>query len=288
MKKNSNLNSNDNYYIKPATPELPKSFEEKNYSPSGIVPPFSILIIFVSGILASSVIVAAILPLQWVTMMYLIKPMNIGSASGVLGLIFIVIYGFIGAVGSSYATHIGSKFGKNRNPKVISAIGFISAYAGCLLGFFLTNRLFLTGESQWKMVFIGGMAGLFYAGVVSLVSYFMSKDDTFCEKCNGWYSKSKTIHLDVNAAEDLIRALENINDNKIILKDYQLDNKEKRRLDISIQNCPHCDEADYRISASIHWQEKNAKKEVESKYEDYFDIIANQYIGKHILKLLFS
>jgi len=103
---------------------------------------------------------------------------------------------------------------------------------------------------------------LIFAGVSGAMA-FSAASEPFCERCDNWYGKKKYVDSTYhNKSEQLLWAL-NRGDYTNAGKLLDLVPHDYPRVDMAVQQCPSCQEADLYVELSL--VSKNRKGQIESK-----------------------
>jgi len=214
-----------------------------------------------------------------------------------LGLLFPLI---LGVISGSFIGSVG-KTGKCRNAWLAGAIAGLCGIA--TYGIFawmtmkfggglhetshLTKLIDLPSDSVWMFLIMGVDALVVIGSSMSIAVESISKTP-FCEKCNEWYLDPIKGRYPAEIATGLFETLETSDPRNLPTYQSMSPNANDTYITVELQKCA-CQQSDYRLITSLHWQEAKQKKDGKAKVEDkiWFATMISQSLGRQLRARLF-
>lgn len=303
--------------MKPELPSVQGITWVKAYNPSGICPSSAILLMIgvaaLVGIIAGAIGYVGGFAVSWLTIIglsILAFSAKFGGAAGLLAMIVFVIVIPIG-VGIGYPALLGygvgvifwrlAKQGKCRNVSITRGIAVLcgmiayGVFAWLAVGFgggiHETSRMtqqLLTSQfstSGWMYLIVAVDAIVLILAVFAKVGNYVS-ETPFCEECNQWYQKPIKAVYPVELAEPLFTTLDSGIPQDLGGKSELPPNAKVPRLALTLQRCS-CNKTEYKLSATLLWQETNKEQKVVDMTQDWFTTMIPAILGRQIGSILF-
>jgi hypothetical protein len=317
--------------MKPDLPVVKDASWMKVYRPSGICPPATRALLFVlsplfgliggvgayyGGFLTSGLADIVVKIFTFVGLCGGIFSW-IGLILSLLVIIVVLGLGFPALVGLivSSGIYVTARSGKCRNPRLSGWAGFLGgivaygAFAGLAIHFggmhetsHLTKLLPNLAPTSGWMIFFIVLDVLALVGSAAGFSWSFVNDTPFCEECQKWYGDPVKVSYavefyDIEIARKLIRMLESGTAQEIKAGSRLPAKSDQARITLSLERCT-CDQADLKLTTTLHWQETRVEKArrsyeksktiVEQKSEPWFTTMVPANVGHLLEATLFS